>query len=112
MLNNKRIVGASALGALFALSVLLAGCGGGGANNFTSTTGNNAVTNTGANVVPLTVDAGPTSTIQSDMAFASVTVCMPGTSTCQTIDHVQVDTGSEGLRLVSSSVTIGLPQQN
>ena len=34
--------------------------------------------------------------------YTSVTVCMPGTSTCQTIDHVLVDTGSFGLRLMSS----------
>lgn len=34
--------------------------------------------------------------------YTSVTVCVPGTSTCQTIDHVLVDTGSFGLRLMSS----------
>jgi len=34
--------------------------------------------------------------------YTSVTVCAPGTTTCQTIDHVLVDTGSFGLRLMSS----------
>ncbi|HXY22684.1 MAG TPA: DUF3443 family protein, partial [Burkholderiaceae bacterium] len=34
--------------------------------------------------------------------YTSVTVCLPGTATCQTIDHVLVDTGSFGLRLMSS----------
>jgi hypothetical protein len=31
-------------------------------------------------------------------------VCVPGSSTCQTIDHVLVDTGSYGLRLAASAL--------
>ncbi len=34
--------------------------------------------------------------------FTSVTICVPGSTTCQTIDHVLVDTGSYGLRVMSS----------
>jgi len=34
--------------------------------------------------------------------FVSVTVCVPGSSTCKTVDHVLLDTGSTGLRLLSS----------
>ena len=34
--------------------------------------------------------------------FASVTVCSPGGAICQTIDHVLVDTGSSGLRIIAS----------
>ena len=34
-----------------------------------------------------------------------------GTTTCQTIDHIEVDTGSIGLRLVSSALTITLPAE-
>ena len=34
-----------------------------------------------------------------NLAFATVVVCSPGTSNCVTIDHVQVDTGSTGLRV-------------
>jgi hypothetical protein len=34
----------------------------------------------------------------------SVTLCTPGTSTCQTIDHVLVDTGSYGLRIIAPGV--------
>src|SRR5271165_5457528 len=62
----------------------------------------------------LTVDAGPqpqTFTTVNE-AFTSVTVCVPNTNTCQTVDHVLVDTGSSGLRLLSSVLTISLPQQN
>jgi Protein of unknown function (DUF3443) len=32
-----------------------------------------------------------------------VTVCAPGTSTCQTIENIQLDTGSYGLRLASDA---------
>ncbi len=66
------------------------------------------------NLQPLTVDAGPqpqTFTARNE-AFTSVTVCVPNSTTCQTIDHVLVDTGSSGLRLLSSVLTIPLPQQN
>ena len=48
------------------------------------------------------------------MVFTSVTICAPGSTTnCQTIDHIQVDTGSVGLRIISSVLTAGfsLPQQ-
>lgn len=37
-----------------------------------------------------------------NIAFTNVTVCVHGTTTCQTIDHVMVDTGSSGLRIMSS----------
>ncbi len=66
------------------------------------------------NLQPITVDAGPqpqTFTTVNE-AFISVTVCVPNTTTCQTIDHVLVDTGSSGLRLLSSVLTVPLPQQN
>jgi hypothetical protein len=38
------------------------------------------------------------------MPFVDVTVCLPGTSTCQLVDHVLVDTGSYGLRLQASAL--------
>jgi hypothetical protein len=41
-------------------------------------------------------------------AFVSVDVCVPGTTTCQTIDHILVDTGSFGLRILASQLTIAL----
>ena len=63
----------------------------------------------GNNVAPLVVDAGPDGA-EANIAYTTVTVCVPGSSQCQTIDHVQVDTGSSGLRLLSSVLTIPLPQ--
>jgi Protein of unknown function (DUF3443) len=65
------------------------------------------------NVAPLVVDAGPALQIPSvNLPFVTITVCVPpGTSTCQTIDHVLVDTGSYGLRIISSVLNIPLPQE-
>jgi hypothetical protein len=70
------------------------------------------------NVQPIVVDAGPApqSFITANAAYVTVTVCVPGTNTCQSIDHVMVDTGSSGLRLLSSpsggELNIPLPQVN
>lgn len=58
------------------------------------------------NVLPIVVDAGPTGSYVNG-GFVSVTVCTPGTSVCQTIDHVLVDTGSVGLRLLASGAPGG-----
>ena len=56
-------------------------------------------------------DAGPANFVNS--LFISVTVCIPGSAICQTVDHVLVDTGSSGLRLMSSVLqsSLSLPQQ-
>jgi hypothetical protein len=42
--------------------------------------------------------------------FVSVTVCSPGTSTCQTIDNILLDTGASGLRIFKSLLTVPLTQ--
>ena len=55
------------------------------------------------NVASVVVDSGPTGS-SFNAPFVSVTVCQPGTGNCQTIDHILVDTGSSGLRLVSPGV--------
>jgi hypothetical protein len=69
------------------------------------------------NVAPLVVDAGPDpmNAFDANVAFVTVTVCVPGNTPpspmCQSIDHVSVDTGSSGLRIVTDGVlTISLPQ--
>ena len=59
------------------------------------------------NVAPLVVDGGPTGSGNVNTSFTTVTVCVPGTSNCQTIDHVLVDTGSVGLRLLSAGAAGG-----
>jgi hypothetical protein len=59
---------------------------------------------TSNNVAPIIVDSGPPGGGgQINVAYITVTVCVPGTNTCQNIDHVQVDTGSSGLRLLSTA---------
>lgn len=71
-------------------------------------------TASGANVQPIIVDEGPdpANFISTNIPFTTVTVCVPGTTTCQTIDHVLVDTGSPGLRLISGVLSISLPNAN
>src|SRR5437660_12401515 len=75
-----------------------------------SSTGSNGSGASGQNVLPLVVNAGPTNNALNE-AFASVTVCVPGTSNCQTIGGIVVDTGSVGLRVLASALTLPLPQQ-
>ncbi|HEV3063633.1 MAG TPA: DUF3443 family protein [Vicinamibacterales bacterium] len=63
------------------------------------------------NMVPLIIDAGPARNA-ANVAFLTVTVCVPGQSAnCQAISGVEVDTGSTGLRILSSALTLSLPQQ-
>ena len=61
----------------------------------------------GQNVQPIAVNGGPLGNYTNG-AFVSVNVCVPGTSTCQTVDDVLVDTGSFGLRILASQLTIAL----
>jgi hypothetical protein len=93
---------------LFVASILIFGCGGG--SNSVSEPSQNG-TNPVSNVQTITVNAGPDFKYV-DGAFTSVTVCVPGSTTnCQTISGILVDTGSSGLRILSSALTISLPQQ-
>jgi hypothetical protein len=62
------------------------------------------------NVLSVVVNAGPTNNALNQL-FATVTICAPGTSNCQTISGILVDTGSVGLRVLSSVLTQSLPQQ-
>lgn len=64
-----------------------------------------------SNAVKITVDRGPGcySGYNVNRLFTSVTVCKAGdASQCQTIDHVLVDTGSTGLRLIHSALNPAL----
>jgi hypothetical protein len=65
------------------------------------------------NVAPVYVDNGPAGQAMN-VLYTTITVCIPGTATCQTIDHVEVDTGSTGLRLISSVLdpSLVLPPEN
>jgi len=110
---------------------LVAGCGSGGGTNGTSgasstgsgnnnsSSGSSGSTGTGStgtgssptasNVLAVTVNgslcSSSTSSDYPNKPCVSVTVCTPGTSTCQTIDDILLDTGSYGLRIFSSALT-------
>jgi len=57
----------------------------------------------GPNVAAISVNGGINQNY-FDGAFTSVTICVPGSSSCQTVDNVLVDTGSEGLRILASQI--------
>ena len=95
-----------------------AGCGGGGGSSgggggSSSTPTSEAVTSPAVmNVQPISVDPGPAGI--PNLAFTSVTICSSqNPANCQTIDHVQIDTGSSGLRIMASilSPLLSLQQQ-
>ena len=88
-------------------------CGQTGSSPTTPSTGSTSTIpapGTAANALPISVNSGPTNSALNQ-PFVSVTVCVPGTSNCQTIGGILVDTGSMGLRILSSALTVPLPQQ-
>jgi len=60
------------------------------------------------NVLPLSVNGSLCSASSSypNKPCVSVTVCAPGTSTCQTISDILLDTGSYGLRIFKQALTV------
>lgn len=68
-------------------------------------------TGAASNVHPISINGGPLApnSIYVNGAFTSVTICAPSTPNCQTIDNILVDTGSFGLRILASQITIPLP---
>ena len=108
--HQAKAAGGAACGVGVALAVLvlvvalaLGACGGGG--NSSTNPPPPPVNNT----APVAVNLGPANNFVNGL-FVSVTLCNPGTTTCQTIPDVAVDTGSEGLRVISTQLTLsGLP---
>jgi len=94
------------LGVALCLSAI--SCGGGGGGGGTTTPPPPPPT---VNTTSVIVDQGPaTGNGSVNTLFTSVKVCVPGsTASCQTIDHIQVDTGSYGLRLLAPVLTVTLP---
>jgi hypothetical protein len=88
--------------AMALMPVLFAACFGG--NGTTTAPPSQTAT---ANVVTITVDSGPAAAAgQINHPYVAVRVCAAGSETsCATIDHVLLDTGSTGLRLVRSVLT-------
>ncbi|MFM0228290.1 DUF3443 domain-containing protein, partial [Paraburkholderia dipogonis] len=104
--------------AALALASALVACGGGGGSNNDSSNALNGgslpasptqqpIAANAANTVAITVGRGVNGVV--NIPTVSVTVCAPGsTSNCQTINNIQVDTGSYGLRVVSSAFNASL----
>ena len=88
----------------FALCVGMVSCGGGG-DDLGSSGGGSGTTAPANNVVSVTVSGGPSNNALN-VLYTTVTLCLPGTSTCQTIDNIQVDTGSYGLRILAPVLTL------
>jgi uncharacterized protein DUF3443 len=63
---------------------------------------------TGPNVQPITVNGDFAYGYINDL-LTSVTICVPGTTTCQTLPNILVDTGSSGLRIIGSQLDLALP---
>jgi hypothetical protein len=98
----------------------ISGCSSSGSSSTTTSTQTPTPTPTPSpaavsNVQAISVTTGPAAasgTQAINSAFTSVTVCVPGsTAECQTIGGILVDTGSSGLRILSSALTVSLPQQ-
>jgi hypothetical protein len=95
------------VGLSVALCLTAISCGGGGGSSGGGSTP--PPPPPASNVVSVSVDQGPTGNSVNTL-FTSVTVCMPGSTTsCQTIDNIEVDTGSYGLRLLAPVLTLMLP---
>lgn len=97
----------TAFAAVLVVAGLLAHCGG-------SSSHPNTIVPPGSNVQAISVNGGVVGNYANGV-FTNVTVCVPSSTTCQTISDVLVDTGSYGLRLLSSTsggaLTLSLPTQ-
>lgn len=90
-----------------ALTVLL-GCGSSG-----SSAPSGPSSPSGPNVLAITINPSSAAvcTFANELC-TQVTICQPSTSNCQTITDVLVDTGSSGLRIFASAVTMNLPSSD
>ncbi|MFC0692269.1 DUF3443 domain-containing protein [Paraburkholderia humisilvae] len=122
-----RVPHAAVLAVALASLTVLAGCGGGGGTDASAEQRPNVAPpsttpvaappavapsvpqSSSPNVQPVTVDALPNRL--RNILTTSVIVCTPGTADCATIDNVQVDTGSQGLRIFATALpaTLALP---
>jgi hypothetical protein len=93
--------------------VFAAGCGSGGGSSTPSTntgggnSGGSGSSGTTSNILAITVN-DPS---YPNKPTVSVTVCAPGTSNCQTINNILLDTGDYGLRIFEKTpLTVSLPK--
>ena len=99
---ERRLLAGAALAAVL-------GCGGGGGGG--SSGGGGPLPDTSRNVVPISADGalcGGNPGTYLNEPCVQVTVCSPGTQTCQTIGDILLDTGSFGLRVFRQVLTVPL----
>jgi len=131
--SNRRVADAGTLMRAAAVIALCAGtllglaaCGGGGGGGGSAALpvgllpSTSPVSSTPApvasspNSMALTVSGGTDATA-INLPQVSVQLCAPGTGTCQTIDHILLDTGSTGIRIASAALNApllaALPQE-
>lgn len=99
---------------LFLVLAVVTGCGGGGSDGGSGSPSGDGggSTPTGTNVLSLTVNGSLcSSNSYLNKPCVSVTVCAPGTSTCQTINDILLDTGDTGLRLFKQVLTVSLTEE-
>ena len=98
---------------LLLVLILVAGCNGSTTSSTPTATPAPAPTPVptpaDANFLSMAVNSQPYG--YANLPTASITVCQPGTSNCQTINGVLIDTGSVGLRIFSSALAVPLQQQ-
>lgn len=107
------------------MALSLVSCGGSGSDSVSSGSPTNSSSSTSVgdpnaplapNELRVVVDSGPAELVGArvialNTLYASVTLCAPGTSSCQTVDDILVDTGSTGLRVLASEVSrLSLPR--
>ncbi len=99
--------------------LFLGSCGGGGGGYSAGGGGSTppptqTIAGPGPNVATMTVELFQSGFV--NFPYITVTICQPATSNCATIENVEVDTGSSGLRIMASVLPAGfqamLPQQN
>jgi Protein of unknown function (DUF3443)/HYDIN/CFA65/VesB-like, Ig-like domain len=75
--------------------------------------GDRGTTPTDSNVMTITVNGSLCSNNSYlNKPCVSVTVCTPGTTTCQTIDDILLDTGSSGLRIFQQALSVPLTPED
>ena len=99
---------------LIVLTLFACGGGGGGGSSSSSTSSNTPTPDTptpipdyiSSNIAPnaISFSVQKSSGNNINIPYVSVTVCQPGTSQCQTIGNIILDTGSSGFRVLSSAL--------
>lgn len=102
-----KMIGSSLKISACILTFALSACGGGGGD---STTNSGTIASGDYFSSNLADPNGITFSVQSiggnnvNLPYVSVNICQPGTSKCQTVPNILLDTGSTGLRVLSSAL--------